>query len=155
MRKYLDSISVIFSVWIVLTTIGISDGKTPSGLYRDDGKGHTILTQEFSQSDVNELSYEILSIMGFNHRPHPYVPSEDKNPGSQFLKEVYNSIVLTEDALDVDLSNGENGRRQNWRGRRKSHNLTWSEFNVNDEEVNAISQADSIISFPNRGKKID
>ncbi len=87
--------------------------------------------------------------MGFHHRPHPHLVDK-KSPASQFLLEVYNSIGSE---VDVDLSNGEHGRRQNWRGG-SGHpkNLSWSEFNVDQSDVDAIKRADAIISFVNRGK---
>lgn len=144
--------------------------KTPSGLYLDDGKGHTVLQQRFSKKDVREISYDILNIMGFHHRPHPHLV-DYRSPASQFLLEVYNSISSgSQFDLDVDLSNGENGRRQDWRRQQQQHrqsqqqqqqykssgpgakNLSWSEFNVDQADIDAIQKADEIISFANRGK---
>ena len=141
-----------FSVFLLFSTCSIlcvSGGKTPSGLYQDDGQGHTILMQKFSKKDVREISYDILNIMGFAHRPHPHLV-DSRSPASQFLLQVYNS--LSGNDADVDLSNGENGRRQNWRGGRNRGNLTWSEFNVDQDEVDAMTSADEIISFVNRGE---
>lgn len=141
--------------------------KTPSGLYLDDGKGHTVLQQRFSKKDVREISYDILNIMGFHHRPHPHL-TDYRSPASQFLHEVYNSISSGSNFdLDVDLSNGENGRRQDWKQHQHhrgnsgrgtvgpgpgSKNLSWSEFNVDQADIDAIAKADEIISFANRGK---
>jgi len=141
----------IQSVCVFGVTSGARRSKTPSGLYHDDGKGHTILTQKFTKKDVREISYDILNIMGFNHRPHPHLVDK-KSPASQFLMEVYNSIATSSNEVDVDLSNGENGRKQNWQhGSGHSKNLSWSEFNVDPVEVDAIKKADAIISFVNRG----
>lgn len=140
---------------------GESTPKTPSGLYLDDGKGHTVLQQRFSKKDVREISYDILNIMGFHHRPHPHLV-DSRSPASQFLVEVYNSISTgSQFDLDVDLSNGENGRRQDWKKSQKrphqSHtgakNLSWSEFNVDQSDIDAIQKADEIISFANRGRE--
>ncbi|CAG7826131.1 unnamed protein product [Allacma fusca] len=136
-------ILILWNVWTLVTC-----GKTPSGLYHDDGKGHTILTQRFSKKDVREISFDILNIMGFNHRPHPHLV-DSRSPASQFLMEVYNSLS---NEVDVDLSNGVNGRKQSWRTS-SSPNITWSQFNVDQDEANTIAQADEIISFINRGHK--
>jgi len=146
---------VVLSLLLILqsTWFGVTSGarsKTPSGLYHDDGKGHTILTQRFSKKDVREISYDILNIMGFNHRPHPHLVDK-KSPASQFLLEVYNSIATSSNEADVDLSNGEHGRKQNWHASVRSRNLSWSEFNVDQSEVDAIKRADAIMSFVNRG----
>ncbi|CAL8144075.1 unnamed protein product [Orchesella dallaii] len=139
-------------------------GKTPSGLYLDDGRGHTVLQQRFSKKDVREISYDILNIMGFHHRPHPHLV-DYRSPASQFLLEVYNSISSGSNFnLDVDLSNGENGRRQDWKqkpgtavptstGGPGAKNLSWSEFNVDQADIDAIAKADEIISFANRGHR--
>jgi hypothetical protein len=152
--KILIVLSVLFiiqSASVYRLTSGVRRSKTPSGLYHDDGKGHTVLTQKFSKKDVREISYDILNIMGFNHRPHPHLV-DNKSPASQFLMEVYNSIAISSNEADVDLSNGENGKKQNWHGSLQSKNLSWSEFNVDPGEVDAIKKADAIISFVNRGE---
>jgi hypothetical protein len=123
--------------------------KTPSGLYHDDGQGHTILTTKFSKKDVREISYDILNIMGFNHRPHPHLV-DTHSPASQFLLEVYNSISAGE-TESVDLSNMGRWGEGSSRVKVKAQNLTYSQFNVDSVEVEAISKADAIISFTNRG----
>lgn len=152
------------SVGLIFVSKVEATAKTPSGLYLDDGKGHTVLQQRFSKKDVREISYDILNIMGFHHRPHPHLV-DNRSPASQFLLEVYNSISSgSQFDLDVDLSNGENGKRQDWR--RQQHqqqrsgrghgpgarNLSWSEFNVDQADIDAIQKSDEIISFANRGK---
>ncbi|XP_021948189.1 bone morphogenetic protein 7 [Folsomia candida] len=147
--RVLSAFLIIQSLSFHGEAAGAKRSKTPSGLYVDDGKGHTVLTQKFSKKDVREISYDILNIMGFNHRPHPHLVDK-ASPASQFLLEVYNSMG---NEVDVDLSNGEHGRRQNWRGSSHLKNLSWSEFNVDQTDVDAIKRADAIISFVNRGHR--
>lgn len=63
---------------------------------------------------------------------------------------MYNSIG---NDVDVDLSNGEHGKKSWHRSSAHPKNLSWSEFNVDQTDVDAIKRADAIISFVNRGMK--
>jgi len=121
---------------LVAVCIPIVSG-TPSGLYQDDGDGHTILAQKFTRRDVREMSFDLLSLMGFQQRPRPHLV-ETHSPASQFLYEVYES-----------LSEGEEGLSRT----PIPMNLSYSRFNVHSEDIKAIRKADAIVSFLNRGHK--
>lgn len=131
--------ALVLFVGAVCVPLVLGRGGTPSGLYQDDGDGHTILAQKFSKRDVREMSFDLLSLMGFQQRPRPHLV-ETHSPASQFLYEVYESLSEGEERLSRNVV--------------PPLNLSYSRFNVHSEEINAIRKADAIVSFLNRGIRL-
>ncbi|XP_014259645.1 protein 60A [Cimex lectularius] len=99
-----------------------------SGLYIDNGIDQTLIQRVLTRQEKREVQHEILNLLGLPDRPRPSGNRIDRGSASMFLLDVYKSLL---DSASETKTSG-------------------SQFNISDNDLQAIDESDVIMSFTSR-----
>lgn len=112
---------VLFSITVVHAVL--------SGLYVDNGVDQTIIQRTLSTKEKQDVSHDLLNLLGLPLRPKHLFSNATSIEGSvpKFLMDIYRSL--------------DNPRR-----------TTRSEFNLGGKDLQSIDESDMIMGFSSRSK---
>lgn len=134
---------------------GISDGLgLDIGHYsRNTDDNSFIDSNEIPRYQKKEMQSELLHLLGLKQRPSPSsLRGGQNNSAPQFMLDLYNSLSSTADLELEEMNSVDHARYDMYHREALSSLLKMGTFNYTSNEVDAVDEADTIMSLPVRYK---